>query len=228
MSSSRIPMLFRAMHTGGRRVPHAPMGGAGEKGPGGSKVPKPQEITSHLPPTPSPSSLPPIDTTESTLASSAETTGNVEIDSPPKLSVSPEDILPTSITQTRRTRADGGEWEIPNRHFKGSGKEIIFRPRRSVPVTLPNGFPEPRQYPPGQEYVDSIEGLTKTVRPHPLWQFFHLTKEAKEVPFEATEPKTLGAIEMKGKYDNSSESGFSYGHGRLCDGFKGYEDCLAD
>lgn len=168
------------MHTGGRRVPHAPLGGAGARGPGGSSIPTPQEASSH-PAAPHPDPVP-VDTTSL----------------PPPARGDPLDPNSALDPAAPSDSSDGKEPSkpiIPPRVFNRKGREIRIRDPRKTPVQLASGHPEPPRWPPPREYLEAIE----TMEPeplHPLWQFFHVNPAASLAPNEKMEqPPEVGAYE---------------------------------
>ena len=84
------------------------------------------------------------------------------------------------------------------RKFTPKGKLIPHRPARTIPVTLPSGYPEPTTYPPPAEYFVDLE--SKKTAPHPLWQFFHVTEKAKAPLTSTTEiPVIVGSLDVEGE-----------------------------
>ncbi|KAK1921928.1 mitochondrial 39-S ribosomal protein L47 (MRP-L47)-domain-containing protein [Papiliotrema laurentii] len=195
MTSSRLPTLLRAMHTAGRRVPHPPLGGAAASGPGGSHTPAPQTTTPHPHPG-QPSSSPPTEVIPPTSAqlSTAQPEEIHSLATIPEAAYSPPDPP---------QRSDGKPWVYPPRIFGRNQKPIKNRPRRTVPVNLPGGYPEPSEYPPTQEYLDTLESADfKPAPPHPLWQFFHVNFAATQpLDGRASTPVEVGAVEAFGSYD---------------------------
>lgn len=91
------------------------------------------------------------------------------------------------------------------RKFTPKGKLIPHRPARTIPVNLPSGFPEPPTYPPPPEYFTDLEAKKKD--PHPLWQFFHVTPEAKErLKIDAPRPVRAGALDVMGEGEGELSS----------------------
>jgi large subunit ribosomal protein L47 len=93
--------------------------------------------------------------------------------------------------------------------FTPKGKAIPTRPARTTPVSLPSGEPEPKTYPPGDEY---FAGLTeRKQRQHPLWQFFHVPSEAKATldAKASGPPQNMGSLELLGDDDDNIKSGES-------------------
>ena len=148
-SMSRLARLVRLMHTDGRRVPHPNQGGAG------TASPVSPSISSHIP-----TRAPPI----KPLPAAA----------PPPLATSLDPNLTNPDTSAEGITRDGDlpRSPPPKREFTRLGKLVIRRPRRTIPVTLPSGHPEPSTYPPPPEYYEHIKSLQE-IRIHPLWQFFH-------------------------------------------------------
>jgi hypothetical protein len=152
---SRLPRLVRPLHTGGRQTPYPNQGGAGLA----STIP-PSMSTTVPPhssvPSPSPTTLPPPTPTITSSDTSLEPI---------------ESIVPTELSTPRPPAPP---------EFTAKGRLIPRRPRRTVPVTLPSGHPEPPSYPPPPTYFQQVENLLD-IKPHPLWQFFHPTSAAKSM-----------------------------------------------
>ncbi|OCF38105.1 hypothetical protein I317_01526 [Kwoniella heveanensis CBS 569] len=74
------------------------------------------------------------------------------------------------------------------------GKSIPRRPARQIPVSLPNGDPEPPSYPPPKEYFDTLEENRQAK--HPLWQFFHVPSTGVgRLKEDAAPPQSMGSLE---------------------------------
>ena len=199
MSSSRIalPRIFsRTMHTGGRPLPHPNLGGA-------AQAPSPQETASNLPPPPQ----------------SGDSNIDAGVPAVNELQAASEPVSAVGTSPTPHTGPTGGRDEFragltpPNRTdlpmFTYKGKKIPVRPPRSIPVDLPSGFPEPKTWPPTQEYHDMVDGMTKAKR-HPLWQFFHVSAGAAEKLSPGMEqPPEVGTFGPKS--DGSDEANVNPG-----------------
>ena len=147
---SRLPRLIRLMHTGGRQIPHPNQGGAGTA-----------------------SSISP--STGSNIPPKASPTNPLPEPAPGPLAAGLDQKLTTPDAGAAERDADRLPPKIipPRREFTPAGKLIVRRPRRTIPVTLPSGHPEPSTYPPPPEYFENIKSL-REIRIHPLWQFFHI------------------------------------------------------
>ncbi|WWD19639.1 hypothetical protein CI109_104101 [Kwoniella shandongensis] len=94
-------------------------------------------------------------------------------------------------------------------NFTPKGRPILRRPAREVPVTLPNGDPEPPFYPPPSEYFDGLDDRKKD--PHPLWQFFHVpVKSRARLGLDTPPPQEMGSLETLGNDDQNLHSGRSW------------------
>jgi hypothetical protein len=91
--------------------------------------------------------------------------------------------------------------------FTPKGKSIPTRPARAMSVQLPSGEPEPKTYPPGDEYFASLS--ERKQRQHPLWQFFHVPLEAKATldTKASGPPQNMGSLELLGDDDDNIKSG---------------------
>ncbi|KAK8853223.1 hypothetical protein IAR55_003925 [Kwoniella newhampshirensis] len=93
--------------------------------------------------------------------------------------------------------------------FTSKGRPIPRRPAREIPVTLPNGDPEPPFYPPPAEYFDGLDSRKKD--PHPLWQFFHVPIAARaRVEAKTNNPQEMGSLDTLPNGDANLHSGRSW------------------
>ena len=126
---------------------------------------------------------------------------------PPQSTISPHTVDP-SISSSSSTYIQPSNPSptplplSPAPRYTAKSKIIPSRPARKVPVSLPNGDPEPLAYPPTQEYFDSVTEKRKPS--HPLWQFFHLDAEVtKGLTAQDEAPRNQGSLEaLEGDEDN--------------------------
>jgi large subunit ribosomal protein L47 len=132
---------------------------------------------------------------------------------PPQSTISPHTVDPslsssssTYIQPTNPTPTPAALSPAPR--YSAKSKLIPSRPARNVPVSLPNGDPEPSTYPPNQEYFDSL--AEKRTAAHPLWQFFHLDDEiTKGLTASDQAPRNQGSLETLEGDDDNLRSGTS-------------------
>ena len=167
LSMSISKTTLRPMHTGGRQIPHAGIG----SGPSTSSL-SPSPHAHHLPQASSGSDHVDADLTH--------------------VEPNPTDL--TSHLSSAETTSDSKNGSTRPR-FTPKGKPIPRRPPRLTPITLPSGLPEPPSYPPPESYLSAIRTAERKV--HPLWAFFHVPPESRDVLDEKAQgPLDGGSVEM--------------------------------
>ncbi|KAI9634090.1 mitochondrial 39-S ribosomal protein L47 (MRP-L47)-domain-containing protein [Dioszegia hungarica] len=100
------------------------------------------------------------------------------------------------------------------RKYTLKGKPIISRPARTVPVALPSGYPEPRSYPPSEDYIAGMENQKRA--PHPLWQFFHVPESSLgKLSADVKSPRDGGSLETYTADEGNVRSGRSWAASEL-------------
>lgn len=132
--------------------------------------------------------------------------------SPSTGSISPHTVNPTPSSSSSSTILTPSNPPptpsalSPSPRYTPKSKLIPARPARSVPVTLPNGDPEPSTYPPNQEYFDTLS--EKRGKPHPLWQFFHVDSSLRAgISVGEEGPRNQGSLEVLEGDDDNLRSG---------------------
>lgn len=167
--------FIRLMHTSGRQVPHPGQGGAPQVGTTSPSA------HSHLPA----STLPP---------------GEVDPIVHEAISHLPLDPSASSSSASSISSTSSNAVGAPTK-FTPKGRAIPVRPARISSVNLPSGYPEPSSYPVTQEYVDSLREIAGEVKPHPLWQFFHVPEKAMQAPSKGDGPLKggMGSLDVQGE-----------------------------
>ena len=192
--ASYIRVFARLMHTGGRRAPYQPLGGAAAKTP--TNPNPPSRETSVPPPLPS------------ETASSSQA-GNLAVEDVPAIASKAPN------PSTRHTAPPGKEQKLP---YDRRGRREKVRPQRQIPVRTAGGYLEPDSYPPSSSWLQANEDDKRS--PHPLWKFFYVPEGSTKAPTrESIGPIWGGSISlfeendrqqmMSGECDSASSSSFS-------------------
>jgi hypothetical protein len=134
--------------------------------------------TTPAPPLPPPPPTPPTDDTAASTSTASDPSKPLPAAAAVQQSTYPiEDYTPHPRIPYHTLPSGTPDLYVRGRSIKGkitiNYKRI--RPPRTIPVTGPNGYPEPTTVPITPEYLEMLNDPANKTTPHPLWKFFTLT-----------------------------------------------------